>query len=134
MDIGRIAVAGESAGAGLAAGSALYARDHDLPAPRTQYLGIPALEPPRDTIHVRLHRHTRLEAAECPGGLGLLPRRRGNPVRRRCQPLRGAGARRGSFRSAAHFPGLAGPKNALYFRSHTARGRRAGWAMVHLVT
>lgn len=53
VDTDRIAVAGESAGAGLAAGVALYARDHDGPALRMQYLGIPALDDRLETTSTR---------------------------------------------------------------------------------
>ncbi|MFC4326443.1 alpha/beta hydrolase [Streptomyces andamanensis] len=53
VDPERIGVAGESAGAGLAAGLALYARDHGGPALVMQYLGIPALDDRLDTLSMR---------------------------------------------------------------------------------
>ncbi len=53
VDPERVAIAGESAGAGLAAGVALYARDHGGPALRMQYLSIPALDDRMDTPSMR---------------------------------------------------------------------------------
>ncbi|MBO1418160.1 alpha/beta hydrolase, partial [Streptomyces sp. FH025] len=53
VDPRRVAVAGESAGAGLAAAVALYARDHGGPALRMQYLGIPVLDDRLDTASMR---------------------------------------------------------------------------------
>ncbi|GGZ09541.1 esterase [Streptomyces olivaceoviridis] len=53
MDRGRIAVAGESSGAGVAAAVALYARDQGGPALRMQYLGVPVLDDRLDTLSMR---------------------------------------------------------------------------------
>jgi acetyl esterase/lipase len=44
VDPDRIGVGGESAGGGLAAAVALFARDHDGPALKMQYLGVPVLD------------------------------------------------------------------------------------------
>ena len=49
VDPARIAICGSSAGGGLAAGLALYARDHGGPAICFQYLGIPELDHRLDT-------------------------------------------------------------------------------------
>lgn len=49
VDPDRIAIQGQSAGGGLAAGLALFARDHGGPAICFQYLGIPELDDRLDT-------------------------------------------------------------------------------------
>lgn len=53
VDPDRIAVGGESSGAGLAAAVALYARDQGGPALRMQYLGVPVLDDRLDTLSMR---------------------------------------------------------------------------------
>ncbi|WP_018567291.1 alpha/beta hydrolase [Streptomyces sp. PsTaAH-124] len=53
VDPERIGVAGESAGAGLAAGLALYARDRGGPALVMQYLGTPVVDDRLDTLSMR---------------------------------------------------------------------------------
>jgi acetyl esterase/lipase len=49
IDVGRVAVGGESAGGGLAAALALLARDRGGPALSFQFLGIPELDDRLDT-------------------------------------------------------------------------------------
>jgi acetyl esterase len=51
---GRLAVGGQSAGAALAAGACLVARDNDLPAPDRQMLCYPSLDVGQDTESFRL--------------------------------------------------------------------------------
>jgi acetyl esterase len=53
VDPGRIALVGNSAGGGLAAGLALYARDHGGPPVCFQYLGIPELDDRLETWSMR---------------------------------------------------------------------------------
>nr|WP_168723466.1 alpha/beta hydrolase [Streptomyces sp. SAT1]ANO42060.1 esterase [Streptomyces sp. SAT1] len=53
VDPERIGVAGESSGAGLAAGLALYARDRGGPALAMQCLGVPVLDDRLDTLSMR---------------------------------------------------------------------------------
>ena len=53
VDPARIAVVGNSAGGGLAAGLALYARDHGGPPLCFQYLGIPELDDRLETWSMR---------------------------------------------------------------------------------
>jgi acetyl esterase/lipase len=52
-DSERIAVFGQSAGGGLAAGLALFSRDHDGPPLCFQYLGIPEIDDRLDTPSMR---------------------------------------------------------------------------------
>ncbi len=53
IDVGRIAVFGNSAGGGLAAGLALMARDRGGPSLCFQYLGIPELDDRLETVSMR---------------------------------------------------------------------------------
>ncbi|WP_308437072.1 alpha/beta hydrolase [Streptomyces olivaceoviridis] len=99
VDPERIGVAGESAGGGLAAGVALYARDHGGPALSMQYLGIPVLDDRLETTSM----HTFVDV-----------------------PLRPAPDRRGSSHRTAPLPGNVprcepdGPR----VRGEPANGRR----------
>ncbi|MFG1815318.1 alpha/beta hydrolase [Kribbella sp. NPDC049174] len=63
---GRIAVGGQSAGAALAAGACLLARDEGRPLPDRQILCYPSLDVDRDTESYRLFDGTFLSIA--PGG------------------------------------------------------------------
>jgi acetyl esterase/lipase len=58
VDRERIAVFGQSAGGGLAAGLALFTRDHDGPQICFQYLGIPELDDRLDTPSMRAFHDT----------------------------------------------------------------------------
>jgi acetyl esterase/lipase len=53
IDPERVAIYGQSAGGGLAAGLALYARDHGGPAICFQFLGIPEIDDRLDTPSMR---------------------------------------------------------------------------------
>lgn len=60
IDLGRLAVGGESAGGGLAAAVALLARDRGGPALCFQYLGIPELDDRLGTPSMRAYHDTPL--------------------------------------------------------------------------
>ena len=115
-------VGGQSAGGGLAAGSALLARDRGGPALCFQLLDIPELDDRLDTpSHAGLHRHAAVEPAQRGAGAGAItsarattgPTCRRTPRRARHGPL-GApaglrlddgvrpAARRGNRLRAAH--------------------------------
>jgi acetyl esterase len=60
IDLTRVAVYGQSAGGGLAAGLALFSRDHDGPPICFQFLGIPELDDRLETHSMRTFTDTPL--------------------------------------------------------------------------